>query len=84
MRIEHRFVGRWGGIPTCTLIAAVLAACSTSPLVRSGVDPRELPIRVETGRPLPVSRDELDRYRCASGAIMRCEGSTAMRLCTCP
>lgn len=84
MRVEHRFVSRWGGISACTLISAVLAACSTPLFERSAVDPRDLPILLETNRPLPVSRDELGRYRCASGAIMRCNGSTAIRLCTCP
>jgi len=80
MNVERRFVGRWGRVASGILIGVATAACSLQPSARS---PRQMPIRLESDRPVLISKDELDRYRCASDGIMHCHGSTSLRSCMC-
>lgn len=44
----------------------------------------EPPVLIGDDRPVTVPRREIDRYRCASGAVLQCSGpSDALATCIC-
>ncbi len=70
-------------------IAAVIAAASLQACVSGlhAVDRdyvEDSPILIGNDRTVTIERREMDRYRCASGAILQCSGpSDAIATCMC-
>ena len=82
--VGANLVGRTVGRAAPAILAAIhLVGCATEP--RGSVqERREVPVLLKDDDPLLVPRRELSRYRCASGAIMRCDGpSDVSARCIC-
>ena len=78
-------MGKQTRLLAATLIASAgLQACVSS-LHSIGLDDmEERPALLGDGWPVAVPRREIDRYRCASGAILQCSGSSdAVATCIC-
>ena len=68
-RVKRTF----GRAALTTLVAALLAGCAAEPRQ----SPRDLPLLIADNQAVVVSRDQIGRYRCASGAVLQCGGSSA-------
>jgi hypothetical protein len=74
-RVEIGWLERTlAGAATVSMLLGVhLAGCATEPRV----SPRDLPLLLADNQAVVVSRDQIGRYRCASGAVLHCGGSSA-------
>jgi len=83
---RHLAAGRIGRRALAIVMAtAALQACVSGlhSVERDYVE--EPPLLISDDRAVTLSRREIDRYRCASGAVLQCSGpSDALATCICP
>lgn len=69
----------------CLVALAWLQGCSSMPGNTLAWQREEFPVELDFDRPLQILRWEADRYTCAPGIRMVCDGATRMYLlCKCP